>query len=374
MATERIKLNPDGTDSPQIEKIARVLAGGALVAIPTETVYGIAANAGLDDSVRRLRSIKGHAADRPFTVHIGRRAACDDFVPDIPPMGRRLIRKGWPGPLTLVFRLDDPARAPAHATLSPEGAAAAYVHQTIGLRLPDHPVAAAILAAAGAPIIASSANETGASPPTTADAVSEALDGRIDLIVDTGRTRYGQGSTIVKLNGTGYELLRTGVYDARTIRRWATVNILFVCTGNTCRSPMAAGIFRKMAAERLSCDVSQLLERGVNIESAGTSGGGGSASPSAVEVCRRRGVDIASHRARALSLDHIRPADRIYTMSRHHLETVAAMDPESVAKTSMLDPGDQDIADPIGGTVEDYDATASKISVALERRLEEVPL
>lgn len=374
MPIERIKLDAKAPDRAETLRVAKALSDGALVAIPTETVYGVAANAAIGDSVERLRRIKGRPAEQPFTVHIGAKRDCDAYVPAMSAMGRRFVKKGWPGPLTLIFQVPDPTEAEIHRRLSPAGLAAAYVGNSVGIRLPADPVAAAILAATNAPIIASSANLTGVPAPTTADEVAAGLGDSVDLLVDAGPTRYRKGSTVVRLNGTGYEVIRTGVYDARTVARLSTVNILFVCTGNTCRSPMAAAIFRKMAAERLDCPESELSNRGVIIQSSGTyGGGGGRASEAAIEVCRRRGIDIGDHRSRGLSLELVNPADHIFTMSRQHLATVRSLAPGAELKTALLDP-DGDIEDPIGGTTEDYEHAARTITAALERRIDEVPL
>jgi tRNA threonylcarbamoyl adenosine modification protein (Sua5/YciO/YrdC/YwlC family) len=251
MAVELIELHPDSPNDQAVQRAARALADGALVAFPTETVYGLAANAANADSVNRLREIKGRADRQPFTVHIGSRADCEAFAPNPSAVARRLMKKGWPGPLTLVFPVEDPSQAPVHARLNPVGVEAIYSAKTVGIRFPDHRVAQDFLTAAGAPIIASSANLGGDAPPTDGAAIQRTLGDRIDLILDAGPTRYRKSSTIVALNGTSFRLLRSGVLDERTIRRLATVTILFVCTGNTCRSPMAEGIFRQMVAQKL---------------------------------------------------------------------------------------------------------------------------
>lgn len=374
MTAQYISLDPDQSDDPQIERVAKALAEGALVAIPTETVYGLAANAALADSVARLQAVKARGKDQPFTAHIGRAEDCDDLVPQITTLGRRFIRKAWPGPLTLIFPVDRPAAAKVHPRLSPAGAAAIYGNGSIGIRFPDHPVAERLLTAAAAPIIASSANVGSAPPPTEAAPIRDALGDQVDYIVDAGPTRYRKSSTIVAINGDGYRLVREGVWDERTVRRFATAAILFVCTGNTCRSPMAEGICRQMLAKRFGCSAEELTQRGVVIQSAGTLGyAGGRASPEAIEVCRRMGIDISQHRSHGLSPELIHPADYIFVMAAQHLEAVRAMSPADVSKAVLLNP-EGDIADPLGGTLADYEAAAATITRALERRLTEVVL
>ena len=374
MAVEFISLEPGASNRATIERVARALAGGAIVAFPTETVYGLAANAAIAHSVQRLQELKGRCGRQPFTVHIGRRADCEDYAPELSSLAKRLMRKGWPGPLTLVFPVDDPARAAIHRRLCPAGVEAIYAQGTVGVRFPDDPVAQDLLLAAAAPIIASSANLGGGPSPTDAAAIREGLGDRIDIILDAGPTRYRKSSTMVALNGDGYRLLRPGVLDERTIRRLATVTILFVCTGNTCRSPMAEGIFKQMLAERLGCDASGLPDRGIVVESAGTLGGsGGGASREAVEVCRRRGIDISRHTSRGLTVDLIQPADYVYAMGRHHIDVIRSLAPRDVGKAVPLDP-DEDIEDPIGGTNEDYARVADKITAALRKRIQEVAL
>ncbi len=371
MPAEVIQLDSLSPDAEAIERAARRLADGGLVAFPTETVYGLAANAALPESVERLRQLKGRDPGQPFTVHLGRSEDGRAYVPDISPAGRRFIRKGWPGPLTLVFPVDDPESVDARGGLSAEGMAAIYAGNTVGLRHPDHPVAEMLVRQAGAPIIASSANVAGADAPVEADQIAPDMRDHIDIILDAGPTRYRKGSTIVSLNGTGYKIIRTGVWDERTIRRLSMIDILFVCTGNTCRSPIAEGLCRQMLAKRLGCRIDELLARGVHVHSAGTLGLSGSGvSPESVQACGLRGVDISGHTSTGLTIELIRPADHVFVMARHHLEAVRSIARGSADRASLL--ADEDIADPIGGSVDEYERIARLISDALEQRLQEV--
>jgi protein-tyrosine phosphatase len=374
MALEYISLTASSPDRAQVQRAAVALREGALVAFPTETVYGLAANAASADAVNRLRELKGRASQQPFTVHIGRRNDWTDFVPSISPLGRRLIKKGWPGPLTIIFQVEDPRQAKAHAALSEPGARSIYSQGSVGIRYPDHAVAEALLAGAQSPIIASSANPAGQPPPLEAGPITESFGDSIDLILDAGPARFRKSSTIVALNGSGYRLVRAGVWDERIIRNLATLHILLVCTGNTCRSPMAEGIFKRMIAEKLGCRPEELAERGIVVRSAGTAAYGGSpASQEAVEVCRVKGIDISGHVTQGLSLELIHPSDYIYTMARHHADVVRSLAPADSSKVTPLHPT-EDIVDPAGGSVEDYERVAAKITEALRQRLNEVPL
>jgi protein-tyrosine phosphatase len=374
MTAELVSLDPDSDNRPEVGRAAKALADGALVAFPTETVYGLAANAAVSDSVRRLREIKGRGDSQPFTVHVSRATDCDEFVPDVGLLGRRFMRKAWPGPLTLIFTVENPTAAPAFARLSDIGADAVYANGTAGVRFPDHPVAVSLISGAGAPIIASSANVAGADAPYTAEQIQRVIGEKADMILDGGATRYRKGSTIVAVNGTGYRLIRSGVWDERTIRRLATVGILFVCTGNTCRSPIAEGLCKKLLAERLGCAVEDLPARGVVVQSAGALGySGGRGAREAVEVCRTRGIDISNHRQQGLAAELIHRSDYIYAMASQHIDAVRSISPGDAAKAKLLDPAG-DIGDPIGGTIDDYEAVAKRITSALQKRLSEVSI
>ncbi|MFQ5415317.1 MAG: L-threonylcarbamoyladenylate synthase [Phycisphaerae bacterium] len=372
MRTEVLKVDPADAGGVALRAASEVLRRGGLVAFPTETVYGVGARADDPDAMTRLRTAKSCSPERAFTVHVGSTEASTKYASRWSGVARRLAHKGWPGPLTLIVPAAA-ASAPIMAGLDPSAAGAMFYDGTVGLRCPDHAVALSLLHGVGVPIVAASANVTGKPAPTSADDVLDDLGHAVDLVLDAGPTRYAKPSTVVRATGRSFEIVRAGVYDERTIRAMACLRLLFVCTGNTCRSPMAAALARAAIAKRLGCDASDLPALGVHIESAGTSGGGGGAADHAIAVMARRGIDVSGHRSRSLTTALIEQADHIYTMTAAHEESVMRMAPSARRRVTRL-LGDRDVVDPFGGTEDDYERTAQAIDAGLAVRLEDVAL
>ena len=350
---------------------AEVLNAGGLVAFPTETVYGVGARADRSSGLKRLRQLKSRSADKPFTVHIGSFSQVVDYVSLPTGVAGRLVRKAWPGPLTLIVPVVDPA---AGSRVKERGGAtmsAIYFENTIGLRFPDDAIAQELLKAVDGPVVAASANRSSRAPPRTAGEVLTELGGQIDLLIDGGKTRYGKASTIVRLKDCSYEVVREGVYDARIVEEFAMFRLLLVCTGNTCRSPMAAGLARVLLAKRLECSESDLASRGVEVQSAGTMGGGGGASIEAVAVMSRRGIDLSGHNSIVVTPELIHQSDEILVMTESHRQSIVRMVPSAADRAHLL-LGDRDIRDPIGAAEEDYEECARILEDGLAVRLDEV--
>lgn len=189
------------TDSPEdIAAAAELLQKGELVAIPTETVYGLAADALNGPAVARIFEAKGRPMDNPLIVHIADWEALPSLVAEIPDIARKLADAYWPGPLTMIFKKGGGIPDQVSAGLS-----------TVAVRMPSHPVARAIIRASGCPLAAPSANRSGIPSPTTAAHVLADMEGRIAAVVDGGECRVGLESTVVDLSGpTPPRLLRPG--------------------------------------------------------------------------------------------------------------------------------------------------------------------
>ena len=187
------------TNKQDLERAAALIRAGGLVAIPTETVYGLGAN-GLDPAaVRRIFEAKGRPQDNPLILHIHRADQLRDFCRDIPDAAWLLAEAYWPGPLTMVLPVRDNVPRTTTAGLD-----------TVAVRCPDNDAAREIIRLAGVPIAAPSANVSGKPSTTTAAHVLHDMDGRIDAIVDGGPCRVGVESTIVDLTGPVPRLLRPG--------------------------------------------------------------------------------------------------------------------------------------------------------------------
>ncbi len=185
---------------PQIEEAARKLKAGELIAFPTETVYGLGANALMGSSVAAIYQAKGRPSDNPLIVHIGDKEQVHGLVKEIPAVAEKLMDQFWPGPLTLIFEKKE--------GVFPDVVTAGL--SSVAIRMPDHPVALDLLKKAGCPTAAPSANLSGKPSPTTAEHVREDLDEKIAGIVDGGPTGVGLESTVLDVTGEIPQILRPG--------------------------------------------------------------------------------------------------------------------------------------------------------------------
>lgn len=195
----QIKVDPLNPDPEVIEEAARILLRGGLVAFPTETVYGLGANALDAKAVAGIFEAKGRPPDNPLILHVACRGQVNSLTESFPGPAKMLMNVFWPGPLTLVL--------PVGRTVPDEVTAGL---PTVAVRMPDHPVALALIRAAGVPVAAPSANISGRPSPTTAEHVLQDLDGRIEAVLDGGPTGVGVESTVVDLTTPVPLILRPG--------------------------------------------------------------------------------------------------------------------------------------------------------------------
>jgi protein-tyrosine phosphatase len=341
------------------------------VALPTETVYGLAANALDENAVHRLRELKERDRQKPLTLAIKSAEEARDYAPDLCFLAQRLARRCWPGPVTLVVDNSHPEslvkRLPSRVieAVSPQ--------KMIGLRVPGHRIVLDVLCMMAGPLCLTSANRAGMPEATTAQGVMDIFGDRIDLVVDDGPSRFGQPSSVVRVKSGRFEVLRAGVVPERTLHRLASAIVLFVCTGNTCRSPMAEMLCRNMLAKRLKIPLDALDDRGILVMSAGSAAmTGGRATSEAVETMSMMGLELGGHETQPLTETLVRHADLIYVMTRAHREAIVAQWPSAAERVRVLCVDGADVCDPIGGPLDRYFHCAEKIQAELAARLTEI--
>lgn len=197
--TKILKIDSTMPGRERIAEAADVIRHGGLVAFPTETVYGLGANALDAEAVQNIFTAKGRPSDNPLIVHIADVTDVVKLATDVSPKSRILMQKFWPGPLTIVLKKKQIVPDVVTAGLN-----------TVAIRMPSHPVALALIKAAGVPIAAPSANLSGKPSPTTAKHVIDDLDGRVDVIIDGGDTDIGVESTVIDMASSIPTLLRPG--------------------------------------------------------------------------------------------------------------------------------------------------------------------
>ena len=359
-----------GDYESQIRRGADLLRSGGVVTLPTETVYGAAGLVNNESARRRLGELRGDGG-KPLTLHVARRDDARKYLGDLNEFEERLLRKLWPGPVGLVF--DVPAERRREAAAAVKIAESdVYDGDTITLRCPDHIVATDVLSSVDGPVAMTLAGTSAGGTTWSAETMAGELVGKVDLIFDAGPSRYLKPSTILKVDKDRYDIVRQGVYDDRIIQRLLRTTILFVCSGNTCRSPMAEAITRRVLAERLHVPEPELESRkGISVLSAGSFAmPGARATPQAVEALKDLGSDLSQHRSRPLTVELIHQADVIFTMGRSHAAAVQALVPSASEKVATLDPAG-DIDDPIGGDAALYRDLAGQLQTLIERRLQE---
>ena len=200
METKRIIIEDrNHIKDEELKEAARILRSGGLVAFPTETVYGLGGNALDEDAARKIYAAKGRPSDNPLIAHVSCVEEVEPLVKEIPEAGRKLMEAFWPGPLTMIFPKSEKV---------PYGTTGGL--DTVAIRMPDDPVANRLIALAGVPVAAPSANTSGRPSPTTADHVWQDMNGRIDMIIDGGPVGIGVESTIVDVSSAVPAVLRPG--------------------------------------------------------------------------------------------------------------------------------------------------------------------
>lgn len=243
----KMKSNLQPASQDSIQRAAKLLRQGKLVAIPTETVYGLGADAKNPEAVKRIFSAKGRPADHPLIVHIPDKTALEDWAIEIPESAWKLAERFWPGPLTIVLK--------KHPDVPMEVTGG---QNTVALRVPNHPVALSVLQAFGGGIAAPSANRYCRISPTQASHVAEELGDKVDMILDGGACEVGLESTIVDLSGAQPRLLRPGQISKSEIEELLQMKLELPENNEQIRAPGMMEVHYAPITETLLCSPRQV--------------------------------------------------------------------------------------------------------------------
>jgi tRNA threonylcarbamoyl adenosine modification protein (Sua5/YciO/YrdC/YwlC family) len=363
------------TDDPRdvVHRAVQALVEGKLVAFPSETVYVLAASALNEAAVQRLASIRQPAANEPLTLAIRSTDDALDFAPQLPSLGLRLARRCWPGPVTLEV---EDAQLESVIQRLPKGVQTLVApEKRIRMRVPAHDMLLSVLRLVAGPLVMSGARRPTDDDTVTGKDVVARLGNQVDLILDEGRSRFAQRSSLVRIANNQLQVLRSGVISEANLKRLASWMAVVVCTGNTCRSPMAEIMLRHHLAQKLKQPLDKLEDCGVLVLSAGIAAApGGRAANEAIEIMKERGLDLTQHESQPLSDRLVRFADLILTMTRGHREAIIGHWPEAAERTFVLSKSRGDVADPIGGPQDLYRKCAEQIDAYLAEWVKDIDI
>lgn len=326
-------------DSFAIEQAAKVLNDQGIIAFPTDTVYGLGCRADSAKAVKAVYKLKGRNYKNPLILFMGKAEELGKYSQELPAYTDKLARAFWPGPLTLVVKASPAVKKWG---LDKDG--------TIGLRIPDFSLLQDIINSAGLPLATTSANRSGDGESFSSQEVIASLSGPVDLMLDGGEIARGRPSTVLDITADHPVILRKGVITLNRIQqeinipvKLSRLQVLFVCTGNTCRSPMAEGCLRHI--------LPKIWKDRVVVRSCGTGAMPGMpAMGNSQQAAAQNGFDISQHRSSACTKDKVRQSDLIIAMEEKHRQDIKKLVPEN--EVNLLSP--DGVPDPIGGTLEDY--------------------
>lgn len=382
------------TDDPRdiVHRSVQALVEGDVIGLPSETVYGVVASALCPTAVERLAELVNGVslvateppARRGLLGHIALCArsseAAGDFLVPRTKLARRLSERCFPGPLTLIAECDRqqsavgmlPARVQKvlHRFAIPDSESASdekNSSQPVAVRVSSHRLLSHIHRYLAAPLVWGEFASTDGGAITTAASLDAHLSRHtgtnpLPILLDDGVTRYGGAGTIVQLSGNSWQILREGAIQRAAMNQFVKPVIVIVCTGNTCRSPMAEALLRDILDRRFGReDVARVLSAGVAAQR------GHGASPQSVEVMGRRGLDLTGHASQPLDDPLMSMADLVLTLTRQHRDSILAAWPNRKGRIFTLRRDGGDVSDPVGLHVNVYEQCADQIRDELEK-------
>ncbi len=350
-----ISIETEADLASAVDEAVKVLLSGGVVGLPGSTSYSAAM---LASSSGSLESIK--QGNRGLLLAIQDESQVQDIAPDLPIRLRRLLDRCWPGPL--IARV--PTQDGAFQSLVKEVRDALADGGLVPVTAPDDPAVMSVMSKLGEPLVLTS-DVGDAGQLTTAAEFMDAFQDA-ELVLDTGSVPYQAPASVVEVSESDFQIVSAGILSEQAIHVSACRIYLFVCTGNTCRSPLAEGLFRNLLAERLQCSPDKLFDLGYLVQSAGLAAASGSpASRESVEILLKRDIDISGHVSQPLSEQLLEASDSIFTMTNGHRDAILRFRADLGPKVQVLRRTGEDVVDPIGGGMAEYERCEREIEESL---------
>lgn len=355
-----------------VHVVVQALAEGQLVALPAETAYHVVASGLRSEAVAKLLAYAGRCPDRAPCIFLRSPEESLDYSPRLSRVARRIVSRGWPGPL--VIELESAVEGSLLYQLPDEVRRDLLVDDRfLSQRVAAHPALAQSMLLLPGPLVAAPLLDHSNLAACTGQVVATEATSELAWLVDDGSTHFGGFATALRIDDNQLSITHRGILDDSVLLGLSQLQIVSICTGNTCRSPMAETILRDLLRQRFP----KLFAKGKPEPAVTTSAGlsafpGGNASSEAAAVMHKRGLSLKDHQSRPVTERLLKGADLILTMTASHRNAIVQRWPDLAPKTHLLCIDGHDVSDPFGGSVSVYADCAEQIELFLSQWLDRI--